>query len=66
MVEALSNYKKSNFWWYGNLACGDVTGNNLIDKDLACVPPRPVWGKRGEGAVWFSMCGLPSDDWAFG
>ena len=31
---------------------GDLTGINQIEKDQACVPPRPVWGKRGEGAVW--------------
>ena len=31
---------------------GDLTGINQTEKDQACVPPRPVWGKRGEGAVW--------------
>ena len=33
VVEALSNYKKSNFWWFGNPACGDLTGSNQIEKD---------------------------------
>ena len=66
VVEALSNYKKSYFWWYVNPACGDSTGSKWIEKDQACVSPRPVWGKRGEGAVWFSVCGAPLDDWANG
>ena len=61
VVEALSNYKKSYFWWYVNPACGDSTGSKWIEKDQACVSPRPVWGKRGEGAVWFSVCGAPLD-----
>ena len=33
-------------------------------KDQGCVSPRPPWGSRGEGAVWFSACGAPLDDWA--
>ena len=39
VVEALSNYKKSNFWWFGNLAFGDSTGSNLIEKrpELLCI-----------------------------
>ena len=37
-----------------------------IEKDQTCVSPRPVWGKMGEGAVWFSVCGVPLDDWANG
>ena len=66
VVEALSNCKKSYFWWYGNPACVDSTGSNRIEKDQARVSPRPVSGKRGEGAVWFSVCGAPLDDWANG
>ena len=33
VVEALSNYKKSNFWWFGNPACGYSTGSSQIEKD---------------------------------
>ena len=66
VVEALSNYKKSYFGWYGNSACGDLPGSNWIKKDQDCVPPRPVWRKRGEGPVWFSVYGAPLDDWANG
>ena len=50
-----SHYKKS-YWWYGNPVCGDLTGRNWIEKDQDHVPPRPVWGKRGEGAVRFCVC----------
>ena len=32
MVEALSNYKKSYFWCYGNPACGDSTGSTGLKK----------------------------------
>ena len=66
VVEALSNHKKSNLWWYGSPTCGDATGSNCIEKDRACVPSRPVWGKRGEGIVWSTVCGAPLDDWANG
>ena len=38
-----------------------VTG---LKKNQARVPPRPVWGKKGDGAVRFSVCGAPLDDWA--
>ena len=66
MVEALSKYKKSYFWWYGYLVCGDSTGSNQIEKDQVRVSPTSVWRKRGEGAVWFGVCGAPSNDWANG
>ena len=33
VVEALSNYKRSYFWWFGNLACGDLNGSNQTEKD---------------------------------
>ena len=32
MVEALSNYEKSNFWLFRNPAGGDSTGSNRIEK----------------------------------
>ena len=38
VVEALSNYKRSYFWCFGNTACGDPTESNWIEE----------W-KRGEG-----------------
>ena len=48
-------YKKSYFWWNGNPTCGDSTGINRTGKDQARVSPGSVWGKRGEGTVWFSV-----------
>ena len=33
LIEVRSNYKKSYFWWFGNLACGDSAGSNRIKKD---------------------------------
>ena len=66
VVEALSNSKKSYFWWFGNPARGGSTESNRTEKDQTRAPSKPVWGKRGEGAVWFSACGLSSDDWANG
>ena len=66
VVETLSNYKKSYFWRYGNPICGDATRCNRIENDQARVLSRPAWGTRGEGAVWFSVCGALSDDWANG
>ena len=33
VVKVWSNYKKSYFWWFGNLACGDSAGSNRIKKD---------------------------------
>ena len=58
--------KKSYFRWFGNPACGDSTGSNQIENNQGRVSARLVWGKRGEWAVWFSVCGAPSDDWANG
>ena len=66
VVEALSNYKKSYFWWYGNPACCDATGSNRIENDQACAPPRSVSVIRGERNVQFSVCGSPLNDWANG
>ena len=48
-VEARSYYKQSYFWRFRNLACGDLTGNNQIEKDRVVVPPRLVWVKEEEG-----------------
>ena len=45
VVEAISNYKKSYFWWFENPACGDSTGSNRIEKDQAHVSPRLAWRK---------------------
>ena len=42
VAEALSNYKKSYLWRFGNIACGDSTGSNCIEKDKDRVSPRPV------------------------
>ena len=33
VVEALSKYKKSNFWCFRNSACGDLTGSYRIEND---------------------------------
>ena len=59
--------KKTYFWWYENLACGDATGSKWIEKVHACLHPRSIWRKRREGAVWFGVCGVPlGDDWMIG
>ena len=42
-------------WWFRNLACGDLIGNNGIQNEPVDVPPGLVWG---EGMVWLSVCGL--------
>ena len=34
VVEVRSNYKKSNFWRFGNPACSDSDGRNQIEKDI--------------------------------
>ena len=57
VIEALLNYKKSYFWWFWNLACGDSTRSSRTDKDQAQAPPKSVWGKRGEGSVCKSCNG---------
>ena len=66
VVETLSNYKKSYFWWYWNPACSDSTRSNRIGKDQGRVSARLVWGKMGEWSVWFSAFGAPLNDWANG
>ena len=38
----------------------------VVRKDQALLSARPVWGKMGERAVWFSVCGAPLDNWANG
>ena len=60
IVDVRPNYKKPYFWWFGNPACGDSTGSDRIEKYQASVSGRLNWGKRGEGVVWFSVCGAPS------
>ena len=46
---------ESCLWWFD--------WEYQIENDQAHVSHRPVWGKRGEGVVWFSVCGGPLDDW---
>ena len=55
VVEALSNYKKSYFWWFGNPTFGDSTSSTWTEKDQAYPPPRPFLRKRREGTVSFSV-----------
>ena len=62
-VKVRSNYKKSYFCWFGNPVCGDSTESNRIEKSQGRVSARLVLGKREKGAVWFSLCRAPSDDW---
>ena len=40
VVEALSSYKESYFWWYGNLACDDSTGSTRLKKIRLVYPPN--------------------------
>ena len=35
----------------GNMACGDSTGSNQIEKDMIFVLPGCVWGKEGSEMV---------------
>ena len=56
VVEALSDYKRFNLWWFGDLACGDPTGSNWIKNNLGRVSLGVIWRKRVELAVQFSMC----------
>ena len=66
VVKVWSSYKKSYFWWFGNLACGDYTRINLTEKDHGRVSGILVSGKRGEWEIWFTAWGVPSNDWANG
>ena len=59
-----SNYKKSYFWWPGNPACVNSTGNNRTGKNQGHVSARLVWGTGREGALWLSAHGAPSAHWA--
>ena len=61
VVEVRSNYNKSYFWWFGNPACDESPESNRIEKDQG----RLVWGEKGQN-TWFSVHGVPSDDWADG
>ena len=49
-VELLSNYLTSYLWCLINLASGDSTGSNRIEKDWVPVFPGLVWGNWQEGA----------------
>ena len=55
VVEVRSNNKKSYFWWFGDPACGNLTGSNQTEKGQGRVSARLAYGKREEWAVW--MCG---------
>ena len=47
VVEALSNYKRSYFWWFGNLACGDLNESNRTEKDQGRVYLLGLFEGRG-------------------
>ena len=53
-------------WWLRNLASCDSAGSKQSKKSQVGVPPGLVWGKGGEGVVWFSVCGVPLGDWGNG
>ena len=53
VVEPRSNYKKSYLWWFRNIACGDPTGRNGIEKDRVRVDPGLDWGKGEKG--WYDL-----------
>ena len=55
VAEARLNFRRSYLWWFRNLACGDLIGNNGIQNEPVDVPPGLVWG---EGMVWLSVCWL--------
>ena len=48
VVEAISDYKKSYLWRCRNIAYRDSTGSSRIEKNRVRVPPRLVWGGRGD------------------
>ena len=55
VAETRLNFRRSYLWWFRNLACGDLIGNNGIQNEPVDVPPGLVWG---EGMVWLSVRGL--------
>ena len=55
VAEARLDFRRFYLWWFRNLACGDLTGNNGIQNEPVDLPPGLVWG---EGMVWLSVCGL--------
>ena len=59
VVEARLNFRRPYLRWFRNFTCGDLIGNNGIEKDPVHAPPGLVWG---EGMVWLSVCGL---QWSF-
>ena len=70
IVEAWSNYKKYYLRWFRNLAFGDSSRSNWIEKDWFHVSPVLVWGN---GKRWYDLAYVeylvyraPLDDWASG
>ena len=55
MVEALSNYKKSYFWSYGNPTCGDLTGSTRLKK-IRLVYLQDLFERRWEKGQCDSVC----------
>ena len=55
MVEALSNYKKSYFWYYGNSTCGDLTGNTGLKK-IRLLYLLDLFEGRGEKGLCDLVC----------
>ena len=53
VAEARLNFRRSYLWWFRNLACVDLSGNNGIQNEPVDVSPGLVWG---EGMVWLSVC----------
>ena len=67
MVEALSNYKKSYFWYYGNSTCSDLTGSTGLKK-IRLLYLLNLFEGRGEKGLCdlVCVCGVPMDDWTNG
>ena len=68
VLEARSNYKRSYLWWLRNLAYGDSTGSDGIEKDWVGVFLVLVLRKWREGMVtWCDlMCVWSTFLWANG
>ena len=63
VAEARSSFRRFYLWWFRNLACGDLIGNNWIQNEQVDVPLGLVWG---EAMVWLSVCGLQWSSNIFG
>ena len=61
VVEVRSNYKKSYFWSFGNLACGDSTGSTWNEKDKVAYLLE-LFGGRGQKGQYDLVCGASLDD----